>query len=345
MQKLSIIALLGWVNFSFQFSTEFFRNWQCVGISENIDFSIPYKTNIGELPLVLWKNPNDNKILSCINICKHMGSKLDNGVITDRGCLKCQYHGLEMSSEDTFGEVKEHQGKLFWSYNPIEENPFSTPFYNNKNYEKSFLEVDMECSLTDSAYNTMDLRHPEYVHNTIVGFGNTIPPENVKYYKYYTDVNCVGMSFDYSSNEMMRTINNNVKKTSNFHMFVYPSFSWSKVTFDKKNLIIGVNLLPLGKKKTRWYITLCHNYYTSSAGKEFMKMLAGVILRQDYHQMKNQYTDNDLKKEILFTKIFKDEEPILELKRMFETYKYPDIDACVELYKSQNKNLNGLSKK
>jgi hypothetical protein len=55
--------------------------------------------------------------------------------------------------------------------------------------------------------------------------------------------------------------------------------------------------------------------------------------------MKNQYTDNDLKKEILFTKIFKDEEPILELKRMFETYKYPDIDACVELYKGQNKKM------
>lgn len=325
------------VNMSLQFSTDFFRNWHCVGITENIDFSIPYKINIGELPLVLWKNPNDKKISSCINICKHMGSKLDNGVITDSGCLKCQYHGLEMSQEDSFGVVKEHEGKLFWAHQPFEVNPPAIPFYNNKNYEKSFLHIDMDCSLTDSAYNTMDLRHPEYVHNMIVGFGNTIPPDNIKYYKYSSDVNQVGMSFDYSSNALMRTINSNVKKTSNFHMFVYPSFSWSKVTFNDKHLIIGVNLLPLEKKKTRWYITLCHNYYTSSAGKEFMKIMASVILKQDYNQMKNQYVDNKLKEALLFTKIFANEEPILELKRMFEDYEYPDIEACVELYKKEIK--------
>jgi len=72
----------------------------------------------------------------------------------------------------------------------------------------------------------------------------------------------------------------------------------------------------------------------SDAGKEFMKIMAKTILNQDYHQMKNQYPDNDLKKEILFTKVFKDEEPIIELKRMLKDYSYPDIDTCVKLYKS-----------
>ena len=40
-------------------------------------------------------------------------------------------------------------------------------------------------------------------------------------------------------------------------MYLYPSFSWSKVSFHKNNLIIGVNLLPLENKKTRWYASGC----------------------------------------------------------------------------------------
>lgn len=262
-----------------------------------------------------------------------MGSKLDNGIITDSGCLKCQYHGLEISENGKFGETVEHDGKIFWAYNPIHPKPFSVPFYTNPNYEKSFLQIDMDCSLTDSAYNTMDLRHPEYVHNALFGFGNSIPPENIKYYKYHNKDQRVGMSFDYASNELMKTINNNTKKTKNFHMYVYPSFSWSKVSFQNNDLIIGVNLLPIEKKKTRWYITLCHNYYKSEIGKQLMKKMACIILSQDYYQMKNQYKDDKLKEAILFTHIFKDEEPILELKRMFQDYQYPDIDTCVDFYK------------
>jgi nitrite reductase/ring-hydroxylating ferredoxin subunit len=226
----------------------FFSHWHCIGIKENIDLSRPYKINIGELPLVVWQNKETGKLTSAINICKHMGSKLDNGVITNNGCLKCQYHGLENSHEDRFGETIIHDGKIFWSYKPITYKPYSIPFFNNRNFVTSFLEMDMECSLTDSAYNTMDLRHPENVHNKIVGFGNNIPPQNIKYYKY-NDSKRIGLSFNYFSNKVIRKMNKDTLITKNFHMYIYPSFSWSKVTFNKNNknndLIIGVDLLPL----------------------------------------------------------------------------------------------------
>jgi phenylpropionate dioxygenase-like ring-hydroxylating dioxygenase large terminal subunit len=313
--------------------TSFFNHWHCIGIQSSIDFSKPYKANIGDLPLVIWKNPISQKIISSINICKHMGSTLDNGIITNDGCLKCQYHGLEFSYEDRFGEIMEYEGKIFWAYKPIQKKPYSVPFFYHSNYVTSFLEIDMECSLEDSAYNTMDIRHPEYVHNKIVGFGNTIPPENIRYYNYSSDPNRIGMSFDYSSNKIIRNINDNVKVTKNYHMYIYPTFSWSKVSFNNKNLIIGVNLLPLEKKKTRWYITICHNYYTSEIGKQFMKMLALTILNQDFAQMKRQYPENDLKKTVLFNHIFNNEEPILALHKQFSNYEYPDINSCVKLYK------------
>jgi phenylpropionate dioxygenase-like ring-hydroxylating dioxygenase large terminal subunit len=271
-----------------------------------------------------------------------MGSKLDNAKITNTGCLKCQYHGMEFSNLDKFGETIEQDGKIFWAYNPESKKPESIPFYNNKNYVSSIIEIDMPCSLSDSAYNTLDMRHPEFVHS--LGFGSSAAPTNIKQYQfsgirkspgpYYYNDKRIGLSFDYSANEIMRKINNNAKNTNNFHMFVYPSFSWSRVTFQKKNLIIGVNFLPLSPNKTRWYVTICHNYSKSSTGQEFIKLLASTILSQDYIQMKNQYQDNELKKAIMFEKVFSDEEAILWLKELFNDYKYPDVQMCTELYKN-----------
>jgi phenylpropionate dioxygenase-like ring-hydroxylating dioxygenase large terminal subunit len=308
----------------------FYRHWTCIGIKDKIDISKPYSIHIGDLPLVLWKD--ENRWISTIDICKHMGSNLHTGTLHN-GCIKCPYHGLEYSYEDRFGETVEHEGKLFWAYKPLTKRPYRTPFYENAEYAKSFLQMDMDASLTDSAYNTMDLRHPEYVHNKLLGFGNTIPPQNIKYYDY-PDKSMVGLSFDYSSNPMMRKLNDNVKHTHNFHMFRYPTFSWSRVSFENKHLIIGVNLLPLENKKTRWYITLCHNYYTTNIGQKFMQFLATTILNQDYDQMKNQCYENKLKRQMLFNHIFKDEEVITQLHLLFkEHYEFPDIDSVYDLYK------------
>ena len=336
----NIIILQCFLFFNFQLIetissySSFFNYWTCIGIKEEISFNKPYSINIGELPLVLWKD-NENKIISSLNICKHMGSKLNNGIITEKGCLKCRYHGLEYTKLDKFGEIIEQDGKIFWAYKPIEKTPHKIPFFNNPHYEKSFLTIDMEASLTDSAFNTMDLRHPEFVHSGI-GFGSVIPPENIKQYQY--NKNKVGLAFDYKANKIIQKINDNSKSTQNFHMFYYPTFSWSKVTFDKtKHLIIGVNLLPLENKKTRWYITICHNYYTNNIQKQLMKLFALVILGQDYIQMKNQHKENKLKKYILFDYIFKNEETIIRLKDMFINYKYPNDEICLELYKDYKK--------
>lgn len=310
----------------------FFNNWICLGIKENIDFTKPYSINIGELPLVVWKHKD--KFYTTINICKHMGSKLDNAEITRSGCLKCQYHGLELSGEkDQFGETVEHEGKIFWAYKPTKKSPEVVPNFNNKKYKTSFLEIDMDASLLDSGFNTMDLRHPEFVHNGDkkgFGFGSNIKPSNIKQFKYNNDR--VGLSFDYKSSRIVKKINNNFI-TNNFHMFIYPTFTWSRVSFDDNHLIIAVNLLPLKEKKTRWFITICHNYYTTTIQQNIMKMMAGGILSQDYFQMKNQYSENSLKKEILFEHVFEDEEVILWLKNMFGDYEYPNIDICADLYK------------
>jgi len=311
-----------------------FRHWTCLGIQNTIDFSRPFSVNVGDLPLVLWKNHNTGKIQSVVNICRHMGSRLDNGIITDTGCLKCNYHGLEFTDTDNFGEIAEHEGKIFWAYKPTEKMPHKIPFFDNKNYIHSFLQVDMDASLVDCALNSVDLRHPEFVHNKLFGFGSNIPPTDLKHYEY-PDLNSIGLSFQYQSSKIVQSMNDAVTLTKNFHMYTYPSFTWSKVSFLKKDLIISVNLQPLTPNKSRWYVTLCHNYYTNEIQKHVMRGLAGAILTQDYVQMKNQYEENSLKRAVVMNYTFGNEEAILNLYKMFyDSYKYPSIDECTRFYES-----------
>ena len=345
-------------SYSFQ---PFLRNWQCIGIQDKIDFSKPYSANIGDLPLVVWqtrKYPHP-EYSATVNICKHMGSQLNNAKITDNGCLKCPYHGYEYSSDENFGQVMAHQGKLFWAYKPVQPIPYSVPFFYSPDYETSTFEMTMPCSLQDSAYNTMDLRHPEYVHGGIFGFGNSIPPTNVRHYIHKSDhirtnSEYVGVSFEYASTSLA-TKQFNAKTSRNYHEYHYPSFSWSKVSIrtptnkndrndqdkdkdededDDKNLIIGVHLLPIAPKQTKWYITICHNYFKSELEKYLMVGLAKTILTQDFTQMQMQAPENKLKQTVMFNKTFNDEDPILWLKDIFTNhYQYPDINECVELYK------------
>lgn len=308
-----------------------FNNWNCIGSVKNINFDKPHISNVGQLPLVTWKDKND-KLHTTVNVCKHMGSSFDEGTIKE-GCLTCPYHGLSYNDGDNVGMTIEHEGKVFWSYLPNTYRPGSVPFYNNKNYKTSIVEIDMDCSLADSAYNTMDIVHPAFVHSGILGFGNKKAPTNIKNY-VFKERNKFALSFQYSSSGILKTINKNTKSTYNYHLFEFPAFTWSRVSFKKTNhLYIGVNFLPIAEKKTRWYVTIVQNYMTNNFVEELlMKYMALVILKQDQNQMKNQYYENDLKKTILFSKKFEDEEPIHKLHKLYKNISYPDLQHCIDLY-------------
>jgi nitrite reductase/ring-hydroxylating ferredoxin subunit len=311
----------------------FFREWQCVGIEANIDTTRPYSYNVGDLPLVAWKNKSNHRWITTLNICKHMGSRLDTGKIAKNGCsLQCPYHGLEFTDTEALGQMVEQDGKLFWAFDPIRPLPHKIPFYENKQYVHSMLQLDMDCSLLDSAYNTMDIRHPEFVHT--MGFGSSMSPTKVKTFMYPSvssvPIERIGLEFDYVSNDLMKFING-VESTHNFHMYVRPSFTWSRVSFQNKHLIVSVNLLPIGPRKTRWFVTLVHNYNTSPVGKKMLQQMAYTIVSQDYFQLRNQYPENALKRAVLFNHIFPQEEAILGLQSMLQDYRYPDIQDCANL--------------
>lgn len=319
------------------FNFGFFNNWHCIGITKNIDINKPYNFNIGELPLVLWKDDKNN-LLSTVNICRHLGSSLHEGPIIN-GSLLCPYHGLKHDKKQSYGKIMNYQGKLWWSYKPFKDKPHSIPFYNNKGYSTQHLQIDMNAGLKDCVYNSMDLHHPEYIHKGFLGFGSSIPPSNVNTHLFKDRI---GLNFDYHIKENIRYISKdmdidyNDKYTKNFNMFIIPSTTWSKVNLDggEKNLIVYVNMLPIKPEKTRWFVTIHHNFNNNNFIEKYvLKIATKLILNQDYQQFNRMIKNNELKDVTTFDFMLKHDKPIEYIKEMLKDYTYPDVKICTEFLK------------
>jgi len=311
---------------------ETFRHWHCIDLVKNIDVNKPYSYNVGDLPLVLWFNKT-NQPVTTINICKHMGSKLDTGTIKN-GCLKCPYHGLEHTHHnDAFGSTIVFQDKLWWSYNPYHKKPPSVPFYNNKNFETTVIKVEVNANIVDCAFNTMDVNHPAYVHNNVFGFGSNSPPTNLKTIKYNDKK--LGVTFNYKSNSNIVHLKRELKTSKNFHMYEYPYTTWSRVSLPtNEHLIVCVNMLPIEADKTRWIVTLKHNFWNKSdLEKKLMEFAANCILFQDQQQMSKQAPDNFLKHVVMHKVVLENEEHLSDYKKMFREYKYPSMIDVIKLVK------------
>jgi phenylpropionate dioxygenase-like ring-hydroxylating dioxygenase large terminal subunit len=308
-----------------------FNEWHCIDFVKNIDKSKPHAYNVGDLPLVSWFDKSGDTF-STVNICSHMGSKLDHGTVKD-GCLVCPYHGLQHDNTKAFGETMIFQDKLWWSYEPKNKRPPAVPFYNNKNFETAEMTIDMDANLLDCAYNTMDLNHPAFVHNNMLGFGSNIPPTNVNTVEYAKD-DKVGLSFTYKSNSNLAHLKRELKKSQNFHVYGYPYNTWSRVSLpNNQHLIINVDLLPLAPNKTRWFVTMKFNYWNNVLlEKALMYFAANCILYQDKHQMARQAKVSDLKDLVMFQTVLQNEEHLDKLKNMLSKYAYPDKNKVLDLY-------------
>ena len=318
-----------------------FNTWHCIDFIKNIDTKKPYAYNIGELPLVSWFN--NGEPLSTINICGHLGSKLDHGKVTNKGCLICPYHGLEYNGNNTFGKTIIFQDKLWWCYKPKNKLPPAIPFYNNKKFETSLIKINIDTNIIDCAYNTMDINHPSYIHNNIFGFGSHIPPTNIKIVEYPKNKDKLGLSFNYKTNSILVHLKKELIQSDNFHIYEYPYTTWSRVSLpNNQHLFVNVNMLPLSPNKTQWLVTLKHNYLNKSPiEKKMMSFAAECILSQDKEQLSKQAPEIALKRAIIHSEKISNDKHINKMKTMFSKYIYPDHKIVLNLY-NYHKKTNTL---
>lgn len=307
------------------------NHWHCLSFTKNLDRTKAHKFRVGELPLVTWFH-NATTPVTTLDACRHMGSRLHKGGV-DNGCLVCPYHGLKHRLADKFGETLIFEDKLYWSYLPKFEKPPPSPFYANKNYASSTIQVDMEASLMDSVFNVMDIMHPQFVHGGPTGFGSDIPPSNVTMHFYPTTRNkTLGLSFVYGAQGTFAQLDPGVKQSRNFHMLHYPGSSWSRVTMPNgRNLFVTVDLLPIGRDTTRWFVTVRHNYLTGAPGRWLINTAARCILEQDQHQMARQTPSSVLKALTIFRARMPFEDHFAYMRHMYRDWRYLDRNTVEEM--------------
>lgn len=311
-----------------------FKQWHCINFVKNIDSKKPYPFRIGELPLIAWYDNKYNKTYTTINVCSHMGSKLEKGKINN-GCLVCPAHGMQYTEDKAFGETMIYQDKLWWSYEPIASNPPATPFYNNKKYSTTNICMDVDANIMDCVLNTMDVNHP-HLYNI------NIPPKKVKRFKYQcVDKSILGISFkqkvDVSTNKM-ELLNENNKYNKYYNMYSFPYNTWTRTTLpNKQQSIMNIDFVPLGIDKTRWFITIKNNCENNNIlTKPFMYYYAN----QYKDLLQNQASQSELKKLVIRQDVLANEYHIDDIYTMFEKYKYPDNSEVCNLYKYHKRKLN-----
>jgi hypothetical protein len=301
---------------------------------KNIDSEKPYSFQIGKLPLIIWYDNKYNKTYTTINVCSHMGSKLDKGKINN-GCLVCPMHGMQYTEEKAFGETMIYQDKLWWSYEPMNSNPPATPFYNNKKYSTTHICMDVDANIMDCVLNTMDVNHPQF-------YNINIPPKKIKMFKFQNaDKKGLGISFkqkvDVSTNKM-ELLNENNKYNKYYNMFTFPYNTWTRTTLpNKQQSIMNIDFVPLGIDKTRWFITFKNNCENNNIlTKPFMYYYA----KQYKDLLQNQASHSGLKELVIRQDVLANENHIDDIYNMFEKYRYPDNSEVCNLYKYHKRKLN-----
>ena len=93
-------------------------------------------------------------------------------------------------------------------------------------------------------------------------------------------------------------------------------------------MIVGVSMLPLEVQKTRWFITVRHNYMNDYFGENLVKLSTNMILNQDKKQFMRQIKNENMKEYCTLKKVLLHDEPIILMRDIYKKneYKFPTID-------------------
>lgn len=266
----------------FKSPTTLTSGWHPVGFSHNIKHNKPYRVDFYQeydsIPaLVVWRDTQGD-VVARPDICPHLGYTLSKGSITNDGCVRCPYHGLKVGmnspyevARETVGKCYEENGIVWWNNDKDETYyKFSQDLMNMEEDKSTIVrwEMDVKASFSDCYRNTMDLHHAGWVHSS--SFGNKINDPDT-FDKKWLDNRTLRIDFDYYSNDKFKKYTG--KKTSNYHIFQYPSTTWNKVLNEDKQkyVFIHVALRAISATSTKWYLTASSNYVDNPILPETLK--------------------------------------------------------------------------
>ena len=94
-------------------------------------------------------------------------------------------------------------------------------------------------------------------------------------------------------------------------------------------------MTPISTAKTKWIITLKHNYMKDIFSTELLKFATKQIIGQDKKQFKRQVKNKLLKDNFTFKRDLSYENHMNEMYKLFKNYKYPLLkDFIIDLNKN-----------
>ena len=287
-KKLFIICFIGFVDAYLLPQT--FRDWHVVGISDKIDKTNPYKFNIGKLPMVLWYDKN-NLPISTFNVCKHLGNKLENGLIYN-GSLICPSHKLHYTANDAVGKTVDTDGLIWWSYKSYQENPPKLPLRNN-NYNTKHFKLDINIDLISCVLNFLHINNPNSK--------NIFKNNKLLLKSFHTD---------YTS-----TI---------IYKYPYTIFVSTKLNNHKLKAVYFINLLPIEENKTRMFVTIKYNNNLKEyIGSWFYCFIIKFFLFKTKQEIENQYTSDKLKIYLMLQNTMSNNY-LFNVYKLYEKYMFPN---------------------
>jgi nitrite reductase/ring-hydroxylating ferredoxin subunit len=271
---------------------QIFREWTPVAIESKIDRTKPFSFNVGKLPMVLWYD-NNNSIISTVNICKHLGSKLDTGFMNN-GCLHCPNHYTPYNISDKIGDIKVSNGLVWWSYRSYSKNPPMNFKITNNNNNKN---------------------------------------KKNKYYNSYIDVNAniinVILEFVYSgyNNNFKKEgktkflFKETLFKAEHRYLYKYPYYLKGNIN---KNINYAFNFAPLEENKTRIFITINDNVDA--------KIYMNYYLLNKISNIKNYETDINYLKYLIILKD-SNNNYMKKIYNLFDKYSFPNEYNAISFYK------------
>lgn len=154
----------------------------------------------------------------------------------------------------------------------------------------------------------------------------------------------VSVSYKYKTNKNIAKIKSNLDVFNNFQILQYPYTSSSILSLSSNNekLIVDVNMLPISVNRTKWIVTLKHNFWKSYFDKMKIDFVLKYILHQDQVQMSKQFQEEPLKSKVMNQLSFRIKDHFGHLNHMYKGYKYPDLYSVLKLYE-YHKNKDSLS--
>jgi hypothetical protein len=240
---------------------QFVREWHPIGIEGNIDKSKPYVYNIGKLPMILWYD-NNNKPISTVNICKHLGARLDKGMINN-GCLYCSNHLTSYNETDAIGKVVSKNGLLWWSYKSYIKSP-TTIFKKDDNIHHDYIDVDVNLVnvILELIYSSNKI-NSKYRNNRFFFREQLFNAEHRFYYKY--------------PYYLKGSINKKINYTLNF----------LPLEENKTRIFINIDNNIYTKVFINYFLNLKLNNLKNYDGNSYLKYL--ITLKNDNDYMKKIY--------------------------------------------------------